>query len=72
MDAASPSRAPGVSGTLAVYPSLVQQTQEASGLRTGVRREADASHGALNCTIDRHKEAGRDFFLVLERLLQVE
>ena len=58
MDEASPTHVPGASGTLAVYHSRVQHTREAPGLQTGARREADAPHGALNCIIDREKDAG--------------
>jgi hypothetical protein len=58
MDEASPTHVPGASGTLAVYHSRVQHTWEAPGLQTGARREADAPHGALNCIIDREKDAG--------------
>jgi hypothetical protein len=58
MDEASPTHFPGASGTLAVYRSRVQHTREAPGLQTGARREADAPHGALNCIIDREKDAG--------------
>ncbi len=38
-DVAGPSRAPGSSGTLAVYHSRVQHTREAPWSRTGIRRE---------------------------------
>ena len=55
-----------------MYHSRGQHTWETPGLQTGARREADAPHGALTCLIDRHKDAGRVFFLVQERLLQVE
>ena len=72
MGEASPSRVPGASDTLAVYHSRVQHTWEAPGLQTGAKREADAPHDALNCPIDRHKDARRVFFLVHERLLKVE
>ena len=44
----------------------------APGPRTGARREAGVPHGALNGTIDRHKDARRVFFLVHERMLKVE
>jgi hypothetical protein len=67
--AASPSCAPGASGTLAVYHSRVQHTREAPGLRTGARREADIPHCVLNYTNDRHEDAQRVYFQVLERLL---
>jgi len=71
-DGTGPSCAPGVSGTPAVYHRKVQHTRQAPGPRTGARREAGVPHGALNGTIDRHKDARRVFFLVHERMLKVE
>ncbi len=71
-DEASPTPAPGANGTRAVYHSRVQHTREAPGPGTGARREPDAPHATLNCPIDRHEDARHVFFLVQERMLQVE
>ncbi len=54
------------------YHGRADPSQEALGLGTEARREAGVSHEALNCTIDRVKDAGRVCFLVQERMVQVE
>jgi hypothetical protein len=41
-------------------------------LGTEARREAGVPYDALNCTIDRDKDAGRVCFLVQEWMVQVE
>jgi hypothetical protein len=47
-------------------------SREAPGLQTEASREAGASHGTLNGTIDHDKDARRVFFLVRKRMMQVE
>ena len=56
--------------TRQVYHGREDPSREAPGLQTEASREAGASHGKLNGTID--KDARRVFFLVHKRMLQVE